>query len=137
MLDWAAVEAKAKEAGLTGNRLVESLHALAEGDYVDVELRGDHVARYKLTDYGYASGIEAVLPDIAEVHQRCIALLVNDPPKGNRIIHDLATRANTQRLVVDQLLKGLEEQGLLRVSRTLGDGSRLHRISPTLGRLLA
>jgi hypothetical protein len=136
LVDWAAVEARAKEAGLTGNRLIESLHALAEGHYVDVDLRGDQVVRYKLTDRGYASGIQAVVPDLAEVHQRIIALLVNDPPTGDRIIHDLAAYAGTERLVVDQLLEGLEAKGLVRVIRTLGDHSRLPHVSPTLGRLL-
>jgi hypothetical protein len=136
VLDWATVEAKAKQAGLTGKKLMESLHALAEGDYVDVDLRGDHVVHYNLTDYGYASGIEAVIPDLAEVHRRIVALLVNDPPTGDQIIHDLAARGGTERLVVDQLLTDLEARGLLGVTRTLGDHSRLHQVSPTLGRLL-
>lgn len=136
VLNWAAVESAAKQAGMADVSLVESLHALAEGDYVDVDIRSDVVIRYKLTEYGYDSGIETVVPDIADVQKRIIALLVNDPPVGMRVIHDLADRAETHRLVVDQLLKDLEARNLVRVIRTMGDHSRLHSVSPTLSRLL-
>jgi hypothetical protein len=136
-LDWNVIGTRVELAGLTGNALMEALHALAEADYVEVRINGGvHVSGYELTRTGYAVGITAILPDVEDMHQRVIALLVNDPPSGLHIIQELAERSDTPRLVVDQLLQNLADRDLVVVSRALGDASRLHRVSPTLGRLL-
>nr|WP_062337374.1 toll/interleukin-1 receptor domain-containing protein [Herbidospora sakaeratensis] len=136
LLDWNIIESRAQAAGVTAEALVESMHALGEGDYVDVSFRAEHVHDVKLTRFGYSVGISAVLPDVDQVHQRVVSALVNDPPTGIQIIHNLADRASTERLVVDQLLKDLEDRGLVTVSRGMGDSSRLHNVSPTLRRVL-
>ncbi|MEH0575666.1 toll/interleukin-1 receptor domain-containing protein [Streptomyces sp. B21-108] len=136
LLDWLAVEQKAQAAGLVGANLHESTTALAEQDYLDVRFFGERVNRASLTPYGYSAGIQAVMPDIDECRRRVIALLVNDPPTGNRIMHDLADSANVPLLVVRELLEELQLQGLLSYSLTMGDHTRLNNVSPTLRRQL-
>ncbi|KOV81768.1 hypothetical protein [Nocardia sp. NRRL S-836] len=135
-LDWTAVKSRVSQAGLTGEALMESLDAIARADYVNVQLRAnDHVSHYELTRFGYTIGITAVVPDIDEVHKRIIAALINDPPKDRSALADLATQAATDELIVDQLLRNLEDQGLVGTSRTFG-GVKVHDISPTLHRLI-
>lgn len=136
ILNWHNIQSRTESSGLTTEALMESVHALAEGDYVDVRLRGSHVQDLKLTRHGYAVGIEAVVADVHQAHQRIIAILVNTPPSGPQIIHDLADRANTEVLIVDQLLRDLEDRSLVSVTRGMGGASRLHEVSPTLRRLL-
>jgi hypothetical protein len=136
LLDWTSVKSRVGQAGLTGDALTESLHAIAEADYVNVRLRSpDHASHYELTRFGYATGIAAVVPDIDDVHQRIIAALINNPPTDRSALPSLAAQAATDELIVDQLLRGLEDQGLVTTSRTYG-GVRLHEISPTLRRLI-
>jgi hypothetical protein len=134
LLDWPAIEQKAQEAGLVGANLHESTTALAEQHYLDVRFFGERVNRASLTSYGYSAGIQAVMPDVDEGRRRVIALLVNDPPTGDRIMHDLADRANVPLLVVRELLEDLQLRGLLSYSLTMGDHTRLHSVSPTLRR---
>lgn len=136
LLDWAAVERQAQDAGLIGANLHESTSALAEGNYLDIQFRGDRVDRADLADYGYSIGIKAVLPDFDEARKRVISEIVNDPPEGHRAIHDLAERANVPVLVVRQLFGELNGRGLINYSLSLGDNTRLHHISPTLRREL-
>ena len=64
-----------------------------------------------------------------------IAALVNDPPAGDRQVHDLAARVGKPLLFVLQFLKQLEEEGDVQVSQGLGGVSRV-RVSPTLQRRL-
>ncbi|MFJ5301106.1 toll/interleukin-1 receptor domain-containing protein [Streptomyces sp. NPDC088350] len=134
LLDWATVEQKAQEAGLVGANLHESTTALAEQDYLDIRFLGERVSRANLTSYGYSTGIQALMPDIDEGRRRVTALLVNDPPTGDRVMHDLADRANVPLLVVRELLEELKLRGLLSYSLTMGDHTRLHSVSPTLRR---
>jgi hypothetical protein len=137
LLEWKSIRGVAEALGLTGDALWESLIALGEADLVDVEARDqDSVRRLDLTRSGYAMGIESVIPDIALMHRAIISELVNDPPAGDRLIHDLASRSNSPRLVVDELLNTLQAEGLVSISRTIGDHSQLHKVSPTLKRLL-
>lgn len=136
-VDWSSVKSRVEQTGLKGEALVESVHALAELDYIDVHFRSPgHVTRLRLNQSGYAAGIEAVVPDVEEVYRRVIAALVNRPPVGNRALHKLAVLADTEELVVDQLLHGLEGAGYVTVSRAMGSSVRIHSVSPTLRRLL-
>ncbi|UXY29939.1 toll/interleukin-1 receptor domain-containing protein [Streptomyces sp. HUAS TT20] len=134
LLDWPGIERKANEAGLVGANLHESTMALAEQNYLDIRFFGERVNQADLTPYGYDAGIEAVMPDVDEGRRRTIALLVNDPPTGDRIMHELAERANVPLLVVRELLEDLKLRGLLSYSLTIGDHTRLHSVSPTLRR---
>jgi hypothetical protein len=137
-LNWNAVMADAAEAGLDGDALMESLHALAEADYINVQInQGPSVTRLELTRLGYATGISAVVPDAEAAQRRVIAAIVNTCPGGDGVIQELAELADTGHLIVDQLLHDLEDRSLVVISRTLGDHSRLHQVSPTLSRLLA
>jgi hypothetical protein len=135
-LDWGAVKSHAKDAGLSDEQLEESLHMLAEQDYVDVTLRlsGNH--DYRLTQTGYRAGIGTVIPNAQEHRRAVIAELVNDRPTGDRVIDDLAARTETPPLVVEQTLKDLQGEGKLSYTRSIGGGSRLSSVSPTLRRLL-
>ncbi|MDX2545421.1 TIR domain-containing protein [Streptomyces sp. WI04-05B] len=135
-VDWQAVKSRVEDAGLTNNILNESLHALAEEDYIDITSRSGRIVVDKLTSAGFAAGLPALISDVEVVHQRIIAAIVNDPPSGDRIIDDLAQRTGASRVVVDELLNELEWEGQLSVSRTLGNHSRLQSVSPTLRRRL-
>ncbi len=136
-LNWCEVQARAEAAGLTGEALWESLEAIAEAELVDVESDPDHhVQRYDLTRFGYATGIGALVPNIADAERAVIAALVNAAPTSNTVIHDLAELCGLPALVVDQVLRELEDRDLIALSRTMGNHSRLHRVSSTLKRLL-
>ncbi|UUU24911.1 toll/interleukin-1 receptor domain-containing protein [Streptomyces sp. DSM 40750] len=135
LLDWHAVARRAAEGGLTSEALMESVHALADGDYVDARLRQDQVVMYSLTPFGYEISIQAVLPNLNEIHQRITAELVNNPPGSFSLTHDLAAQAEAPRLVVEQFLNHLQDRGLLSWQPTMG-GGHLSRVSPTLRREL-
>ncbi len=135
-LDWDRVQERAEQGGLTGDALLESVGALARAGHVKVKLTDTRVLGYDLTRSGYATGIGTLIPDIGRAQRSVVAALINDPPTGDRIIHDVAARAGTYPLVVDEFLRALEDRGLVAVSRTVDDHSRLHGVSPTLARLL-
>ncbi|MGW2297632.1 toll/interleukin-1 receptor domain-containing protein [Streptomyces violaceorubidus] len=135
LMEWPAVARRAAEGGLTGEALLESVHALAEGDYVDARLHQDQVAMYSLTPFGYEIAIRAVVPNLDEIHQRITAELVNNPPGSFSLTHDLATQADAPRLVVEQFLNHLQSRELLSWQHTMG-GGHLSRVSPTLRREL-
>lgn len=119
-LNWHEVQARAEAAGLTGEALWESLEAIAEADLVDVESGPDHhVHRYDLTRFGYAAGIGALVPNIADAERAVIAALVNAAPTSNTVIHDLAELCGLPVLVVDQVLRELEDRDLIALSRTI------------------
>lgn len=136
LLDWAAVQSRVVQTGLSEQAVIESMEALAEDDYVDVKIRGGIPAQYDLTRFGYSEGVAAVLPDVEERRQQIIAELVNDPPDGDHIIEDLASRTDSPTLVVDQLLRDLQDEGKVSVSWRMS-GSRLHSVSSTLHRSLS
>ena len=75
------------------------------------------------------------MPGAGEARRQIIAALVNDPPAGDRQVHDLAARVGKPLLFVLQFLKQLEEEGDVQVSQGLGGVSRV-RVSPTLQRRL-
>ncbi|MEY9997472.1 hypothetical protein ABIE67_009591 [Streptomyces sp. V4I8] len=136
LLNWDAVKSRAKDAGLSDERVEESLHMLGEQNYVDVALRTSGAHDYHLTRKGYRAGIATVLPKVEEHRRAVIAELVNDQPTGSTVIDDLAARTETPPLVVEQFLNDLQDQGLLSYRRYLGSSSQLHSVSPTLRRLL-
>ncbi|GAA3838855.1 toll/interleukin-1 receptor domain-containing protein [Streptomyces coacervatus] len=136
LLNWAAVKSRAKDAGLSDERVEESLHMLGEQEYVDVTLRASGAHDYHLTRKGYRAGISTVLPKVEEHRRAVIAELVNDQPMGSTVIDDLAARTETPPLVVEQILNDLQDQGKLSYRRYMGNSSKLHSVSPTLRRLL-
>ncbi|MGW1537848.1 toll/interleukin-1 receptor domain-containing protein [Streptomyces aureus] len=136
LLSWAAVKSRVKDAGLSAEQVEESLHLLDELGYVDVTLRSSGAHDYHLTGKGYQAGISTVLPQVEEHRRAVIAELVNNQPTGRAVINNLAARTETPPLVVEQILKGLQDRGLLSYSRYMGNSSVLHSVSPTLRRLL-
>lgn len=136
LLDWATVKSRVEQTGLSGQAVMESAEALAEDDYVDLKFRGGEVAQYDLTRFGYSEGVGTVFLGIEERQKQIIAELVNNPPVGDHVIEDLAARTDSPTLVVDQLLRDLQDEGKASVSWTLS-GSRLHSVSPTLRRRLS
>lgn len=137
-LDWNKIKSQVEAHGLAGEGLMESVLALTEDHYLEVKIHGqDLVLAYTITTSGYRIGIEAVAPSIQAMKQQVMAAIVNDPPSGDRVIHDLADRTGVPLLIVDETLRELEAKGLIAVSRTLGRHSRLHRVSPTLRRHVA
>ncbi|MGQ5261180.1 toll/interleukin-1 receptor domain-containing protein [Micromonospora sp. ZYX-F-536] len=136
-LRWGEIEERAKEAGIPNSRILESVHALAEGDYLDADIRnGGVVIRLSLTPYGFDAGIENVVPDITEIRYRIIAILANGPQTGGQTADSLAQDVGSEPLVVDQVLKELESRDLVAAFRALGGLVKVHRVSPTVGRLL-
>lgn len=136
LLSWAAVKSRANDAGLSNEQVEESLHMLAEQDYVDVAIRPGGAHDFHLTRKGYRAGISTVLPKVEEHRRAVIAELVNDQPAGSTVINDLAARTETPPLVVEQILNDLQDQGQLSYRRHMGNSSSLYSISPTLRRLL-
>ncbi|MEV0169334.1 helix-turn-helix domain-containing protein [Nonomuraea fuscirosea] len=119
---------------MSDDALLESMHALSEADYLDVEFRGPRVFAVKLTRFGFEAGVHALVPDVHEAHRRCIAALVNGPNAGVDVA-DLAQRTSTSKLVVHQLVLDLQNKGLVSVTKGLAD-TQVNRVSPTLRRLL-
>ncbi|ORT59168.1 hypothetical protein BKD26_14240 [Streptomyces sp. CB03238] len=136
LLDWPAVKSRVEQTGLSEQAVNESLNMLAEGDYINVAIRGDGIDQFDLTRYGYDEGVAGVFPGVEEHHQAIIAELVNNPPTSNQIIEDLAERTASPALVVDQLLRDLQDEGKVSVSWSMGS-SRIHSVSPTLRRRLS
>ncbi|MFD9069811.1 toll/interleukin-1 receptor domain-containing protein [Streptomyces lasiicapitis] len=136
LLSWAAVKSRASDAGLSDQRVEESLHILAQQDHVDVALRAGSVHNYHLTRKGYRAGIATLLPKVEEHRRAVIAELTNDQPTGSTVIDDLAARTETPPLVVEQILNDLQDQGQLSYHCNLGNSSSLDWVSPTLRRLL-
>jgi len=137
LLDWPAVKSRTEQTGLSEQAVNESLNMLAQRDYVNVTTRGSSVDQYDLTRSGYAESVPAVFPKVEDHHQAVIAELVNDPPDGNQLVEDLAARTDSPTLVVDQLLRDLQDQGEVSVRWSIGGHSALRSVSPTLRRRLA
>ena len=68
-----------------------------------------------------------------QARRQIIAALVNDPPVGDRQVHDLAALTGKPLLFVLQFLKQMEAEGDVQVSQNLGGFSRV-TVSPTLKR---
>ena len=62
-----------------------------------------------------------------------IAKIVNDNLQGSGSI---AENMGAQQILVEHVLRVLENQGYLRLSETLGDGIFLYNVSPKLKRVL-
>jgi len=137
-LDWVAVRGRAHSAGLGDAAMWESAEALAHADLIDVTGRSAAtVRRLDLTTTGWHSVAPAILGDPAATRRAVAAALVNDPPNGTRIVDEIAERLGVQHLAVDAVLRDLEAEGLVGLSRALGGHVRLHRVSPLLARQLS
>jgi hypothetical protein len=92
-LYWTKIKSRVEAHGLVGEGLMESLLALSESHYLEVNVYGtDVVLAYTITTFGYTAGIDAVVPDLDTAKQQVKAALVNDPPTGDRVIHDFGER---------------------------------------------
>jgi DNA-binding IscR family transcriptional regulator len=134
LFDLEPIKAAAKEQGISDETLIESLHALGDGHYLNVTFGpADNVFEFELTRFGYETGIGAVIPDVERIRRQVISALVNEPPTGESVVEELAKQFDAPILVVEQILESLREQNLISRIRTLG-GDSVTRVSPTLRR---
>lgn len=134
LFDLEPIKAAAKEQGISDEALIESLHALGDGHYLNVTFGpADNVFEFELTRFGYETGIGAVIPDVERIRRQVISALVNELPTGESVVEELAKQFDAPILVVEQILEGLREQNLISRIRTLG-GDSVTRVSPTLRR---
>lgn len=135
-LSWQRVSAGAEAKGLAGDVASESLAALVQRGYVKVSYAGGIPHSIELTSLGFSRCTDALVPDAAQVRQKIILSLVNNPPTSASVVHYFAEATGTSRLFVSEFLKRLDRQGFLGFSVTMGGFSRVHSISPTLRRLI-
>jgi TIR domain len=132
---WPVVRAKAEERGMTGSAIEESFAALEQKRYLKVTSIAGGPHTVELSATAFRRGVDAVVPDAEATRRQVIAVLVNDPPVGDRQVHDLAALTGKPLLFVLQFLKQLEAEGVVQVSEYLGGSSHV-TASPTLRRRL-
>jgi hypothetical protein len=113
----------------------EAFAALKNRQYLKIRSVAGGPHTVELSAAAFRLGVDAVVPGAEAARRQVIAALVNDPPAGDRPVHELAALTGTPVLFVVQFLKQLERQGHVQVSQSLGGFSRI-TVSPTLKRLL-
>ena len=132
---WPRVRARAEELGMTAAAIEESFTALRNRRYLKVRSIAGGPHTVELSASAFRRGADAVVPGAEAARRQVIAALVNDPPAGDRQVHDLAALARTPALFVLEFLKHLQAQGDVQVIQNLGGFSRVI-VSPTLKRRL-
>ena len=135
MVTWPIARAKAEERGMTLSAIDEAFAALENRRYLKVRSMAGGPHTVELSAAAFLKGVDAVVPGAEAARRQVIASLVNNPPAGDRQVHELAVLTGTPYLFVLEFLKQLERQGEVEVSEYLG-GSSPVTISPTLKRLL-
>jgi hypothetical protein len=135
MATWPVARAKAEERGMTPSAIDEAFAALEHRRYLTVSSMAGGPHTVELSAAAFQKGIDAVVPGAEAARRQVIAALVNDPPAGDRPVHELAVLTGMPYLFVLQFLKQLERRGEVQVSEFLGGASQI-TISPTLRRLL-
>jgi hypothetical protein len=134
LTSYEPIKPAAREQGISDKTLIESLHALSDGHYLNVTFGpAGNVPEFELTRFGYETGIEAVIHDVERIRRQVISALINEPPTGESVVEELAKQFDAPILVVEQILESLREQNLISHIRTLG-GDSVTRVSPTLRR---
>jgi hypothetical protein len=135
MVTWPVARAKAEERGMTPSAIDEAFAALENRRYLTVRSMAGGPHTVELSAAAFQKGIDAVVPGAEAARRQVIVALVNDPPAGDRPVHELAVLTGTPYLFVLQFLKQLERRGEVKVSEFLGGSSEI-TVSPTLRRLL-
>jgi hypothetical protein len=135
IVTWPVARAKAEDRGMTPSAIDEAFAALENRRYLKVRSMAGGPHTVELSAAAFEKGVDAVVPGAEAARRQVIAALVNDPPAGDRQVHDLAVLTGTPYLFVLQFLKQLERRGELEVSEFLGGTSQI-TVSPTLKRLL-
>jgi len=135
MVTWPVARAKAEERGMTPSAIDEALAALENRRYLTVRSMAGGPHTVELSAAAFQKGIDAVIPGAEAARRQVIVALVNDPPAGDRQVHELAVLTGMPYLFVLQFLKELERRGEVKVSEFLGGSSEI-TVSPTLRRLL-
>lgn len=132
---WPVVRAKAEGRGMTGAVIEEAFAALQQKRYLKIRSIAGGPHTVELSATAFRRGVDAVVPGAEAARRQVIAALVNDPPAGDRPVHDLAALTGKPLLFVLQFLKQMEAEGDVQVSQYLGGFSRV-TVSPTLKRRL-
>jgi hypothetical protein len=135
IVNWPAARAKAEERGMTPSAIDEAFTALQNRRYLKIRSIAGGPHTVELSATAFRQGVDAVVPGAEAARREVIAALVNNPPAGDRQVHELAALTGKPTLFVVQFLKQLERQGDVQVSQYLGGFSRI-TVSPTLRRLL-
>jgi predicted transcriptional regulator len=135
MVTWPVARAKAEERGMTPSAIDETFAALENRRYLTVRSIAGGPHTVELSAAAFQKGIDAVVPGAEAARQQVIVALVNDPPAGDRPVHELAVLTGMPYLFVLQFLKQLEKRGEVQVREFLGGSSEI-TVSPTLKRLV-
>jgi hypothetical protein len=120
---------------MTAAAIEEAFAALKQKRYLKIRSIAGGPHTVELSASGFRRGVDAVVPGAEGARRQVIAALVNDPPAGDRQVHDLAALTGKPLLFVLQFLKQLEAQGDVQVGQYSGGSSRV-AVSPTLKRRL-
>jgi hypothetical protein len=134
-VSWPAARAKAQEQGMTSSAVDEAFAALQNRRYLKIRSIAGGPRTVELSAAAFRRGVDAVVPGAEEARRQVIAALVNDPPRSDRPVHELADLTGKPVLFIAQFLEQLEGQGDVQFSQYLGGTSRI-TVSPTLKRLL-
>jgi len=120
---------------MTPSAIDEAFAALQNKRYLKITSIAGGPHTVELSATAFRRGVDAVVPDAEAARRQVIAVLVNDPPAGDRPVHELAELVGQPVLFIVQFLKQLEGQGDVQVIQYVGGFSRII-VSPTLKRLL-
>jgi hypothetical protein len=133
---WHSISAKAEVGGIAGNVLLTSLAVLVQRRYAKARYVAGIPHRIELTSLGFNRVVDMVVPGTEQARQTIVLTLVNEPPTGTSAAEALAEATGTPLLFVVEYLKQLSSRGYLGLSQAIGGSSRVHSISPALGRLV-
>jgi hypothetical protein len=90
IVTWPVARAKAEERGMTLSAIDEALAALENRRYLKVRSMAGGPHTVELSAAAFRKGVDAVVPGAETARRQIIAALVNDPPAGDRPVHELA-----------------------------------------------
>lgn len=132
------LESAIDDLGITEEQGIESLEVLDADGYVKLHrTMGTGVASmsgFSLTTPGLDLYASSFIEDYAVIQHSVISELVGGLEQGND--KEIASRADTSRLLVVHILRLLDRQGLLRLSSSSGPTTRYYNVSPKLRRLI-
>lgn len=134
LVEWGRLRTDASLQHVPQQDLLDSLKNLEQQHFVIIaRVLGAPLSHVVLTELGFQQYAEAYVDDYHEVVNRIAALLVNENVTQNDV---LAGRVNQPVPFVDFVLKLMEGQSQIKVSKSIGGSSHVWEVSASLRRAL-
>jgi len=137
-LDSGPVVAQANTIDINDALCQESLEVLDRRMYIEGQkfLGSNDIKHLRMTSMGIEEYASLFFPEYAQFKTRVIAAIVNDKLADN---YSIIRATGQPQLLVNHFLEDLANQGLCRISKSMGGGLHIHvfGVSPELKRLLS